>query len=342
MIFESELLELKAHYQGQAQGVVIESELDKFRGAVATLLVQNGTLKVGDMVVCGSATGKVKSIIGSDGSKLKFAEPSFAVEILGLGSVPDAGETFQVVKNDKEAREIASFRESKLKDRKVLKQRDESLGNIFESMGQSDKKVLNVILKSDVAGTSEAIVAALADIGNDDASIKVVASGVGGISESDANLALATDSIILGFNVRTDNAAKKVVEGEELVLSYHSIIYELIDEVKARLSGLLDPIIKEEIVGTAEVLEVFNSPKFGQVAGCMVIEGSILKSKPVRVLRDDVVIHQGELDSLRRFKDDVGEVKSGTECGVGIKNYKDIRPGDKVEVFDRKEEAQSI
>jgi translation initiation factor IF-2 len=342
VVLESELLELKAHYDGQAQGVVIESELDKFRGAVATLLVQNGTLKVGDIVVCGSAVGKVKSIIGSDGSKLKSAEPSFAVEILGLSTVPDAGETFQVVKNDKEAREIAEFREGKLKDRKVLKQRDESLGNIFESMGQSNKKILNVILKSDVAGTSEAIVAALADIGNDDASIKVVASGVGGISESDANLALATESMILGFNVRSDNAAKKIIEGEEIALSYHSIIYELIDEVKARLSGLLDPIIKEEIVGTAEVLEVFNSPKFGQVAGCMVVEGSILKSKPVRVLRDDVVIHQGELDSLRRFKDDVVEVKSGTECGVGIKNYKDIRPGDKVEVFDRKEEAQSI
>ena len=342
VVLESELLELKAHYEGQAQGVVIESELDKFRGAVATLLVQNGTLKVGDMVVCGSAVGKVKSIINSDGRKLKTAEPSFAVEILGLSIVPDAGETFQVVKNDKEAREIAEFRENKIKDRKVLKQRDESLGNIFESMGQSDKKVLNVILKSDVAGTSEAIVAALADIGNDDASIKVVASGVGGISESDANLALATESIILGFNVRSDSAAKKIVEGEDLVLSYHSIIYELIDEVKVRLSGLLDPIVKEEIVGTAEVLEVFNSPKFGQVAGCMVDEGSILKNKPVRVLRDDVVIHQGELDSLRRFKDDVGEVKSGTECGVGIKNYKDIRPGDKVEVFDRKEEAQSI
>ena len=339
---EAELLELKAHFKGQAQGVVIESELDKFRGSVATLLIQNGTLKVGDMVVAGSAVGKVKSIIGSDGSKLKSAEPSFAVEILGLSGVPDAGETFQVVKNDKEAREIAEFRESKLKDRKVLKQRDESLGNIFESMGQSDKKILNVILKSDVAGTSEAIVAALIDIGNDDASIKVVASGVGGISESDANLALATDSILLGFNVRADNAAKKIIEGEEIMLSYHSIIYELIDEAKVRLSGLLDPIIKEEIVGTAEVLEIFNSPKFGQVAGCMVIEGSILKSKPVRVLRDDVVIHQGELDSLRRFKDDVGEVKSGTECGVGIKNYKDIRPGDKVEVFDRKEEAQSI
>ena len=217
-----------------------------------------------------------------------------------------------------------------------------SLEEVKKVYKDLDKKVLNVILKSDVAGTSEAIVAALVDIGNDDASIKVVASGVGGISESDANLALATDSIILGFNVRSDNAAKKIVEGEELVLSYHSIIYELIDEVKARLSGLLDPIIKEEIVGTAEVLEVFNSPKFGQVAGCMVIEGSIFKSKPVRVLRDDVVIHQGELDSLRRFKDDIGEVKSGTECGVGIKNYKDIRPGDKVEVFDRKEEAQSI
>ena len=342
VVLESELLELKAHYEGQAQGVVIESELDKFRGAVATLLIQNGTLKVGDMIVCGSAVGKVKTIISSDGCKLKSAEPSFAVEILGLSSVPDAGETFQVVKNDKEAREIAEFREGKLKDRKVLKQRDESLGNIFESMGQSDKKILNVILKSDVAGTSEAIVAALADIGNDDASIKVVASGVGGISESDANLALASESIILGFNVRSDNAAKKIIEGEAIALSYHSIIYELIDEVKARLSGLLDPIIKEEIVGTAEVLEVFNSPKFGQVAGCMVVEGSILKSKPVRVLRDDVVIHQGELDSLRRFKDDIGEVKSGTECGVGIKNYKDIRPGDKVEVFDRKEEAQSI
>ena len=339
---EAELLELKAHYEGAAQGVVIESELDKFRGAVSTLLIQNGTLKVGDMVVSGSAVGKVKSIISSDGNKLKSAGPSFAVEILGLSNVPDAGETFQVVKNDKEAREIAEFRENKIKDRKVLKQRDESLGNIFESMGQSDKKVLNVILKSDVAGTSEAIVAALADIGNDDASIKIVASGVGGISESDANLALATESIILGFNVRSDSAAKKIVEGEDLVLSYHSIIYELIDEVKARLSGLLDPIVKEEIIGIALVLEVFNSPKFGQVAGCMVDEGSILKNKPVRVLRDDVVIHQGELDSLRRFKDDVVEVKSGTECGVGIKNYKDIRPGDKVEVFDRKEEAQSI
>ena len=342
VVLESELLELKAHYEGQAQGVVIESELDKFRGAVATLLVQNGTLKVGDIVVCGSALGKVKSILGSNGDTLKSAEPSFAVEILGLNSVPDAGETFQVVKNDKEAREIAQFRENKLKDRKVLKQRDENLGNIFESMGQLEKKILNVILKSDVAGTSEAIVSALADIGNEDAAIKIVASGVGGISESDANLALATNSIILGFNVRSDSAAKKIVEAEELTLSYHSIIYELIDEVKLRLSGLLDPILTEEILGTAEVLEVFNSPKFGQVAGCVVIEGSILKSKPVRVLRDDIVIHQGELDSLRRFKDDIGEVKSGTECGVGIKNYKDIRPGDKVEVFNRKEEIQTI
>jgi translation initiation factor IF-2 len=209
-------------------------------------------------------------------------------------------------------------------------------------MGQSNKKILNVILKSDVAGTSEAIIAALNDVGNNDASVKIVASGVGGITESDANLAVATEAMILGFNVRSDNAAKKIVETEEMILSYHSIIYELIDEVKSRLSGLLDPIIKEEILGTAEVLEVFTSPKFGQVAGSMVIDGSIFKSKPVRVLRDDVVIHQGELDSLRRFKDDVGEVKSGTECGIGIKNYKDIRAGDKVEVFDRKEEAQTI
>ena len=342
VVLESELLELTAHHEGQAQGVVIESELDKFRGPVATLLIQSGTLKLGDMVVCGASTGKVKSIIGSDVTKLKTAEPSFAVEILGLNSVPNAGETFQVVKNDKEAREIAEYRENKLKDRKILKQRDESLGNIFESMGQSNKKILNVILKSDVAGTSEAIIAALNDVGNNDASVKIVASGVGGITESDANLAVATEAMILGFNVRSDNAAKKIVETEEIILSYHSIIYELIDEVKSRLSGLLDPIIKEEILGTAEVLEVFTSPKFGQVAGSMVIDGSIFKSKPVRVLRDDVVIHQGELDSLRRFKDDVGEVKSGTECGIGIKNYKDIRAGDKVEVFDRKEEAQTI
>ena len=342
VVLESELLELTAHHEGQAQGVVIESELDKFRGPVATLLIQSGTLKLGDMVVCGASTGKVKSIIGSDVTKLKTAEPSFAVEILGLNSVPNAGETFQVVKNDKEAREIAEYRENKLKDRKVLKQRDESLGNIFESMGQSNKKILNVILKSDVAGTSEAIIAALNDVGNNDASVKIVASGVGGITESDANLAVATEAMILGFNVRSDNAAKKIVETEEMILSYHSIIYELIDEVKSRLSGLLDPIIKEEILGTAEVLEVFTSPKFGQVAGSMVIDGSIFRSKPVRVLRDDVVIHQGELDSLRRFKDDVGEVKSGTECGIGIKNYKDIRAGDKVEVFDRKEEAQTI
>ena len=342
VLLESELLELKANYDGQAQGVVIESELDKFRGPVATLLIQNGTLKTGDMLVCGSSVGKVKSIIGSNTEKLEIAEPSFAVEILGLSSVPNAGETFQVVKNDKEAREIASFRESKIKDRKVLKQRDESLGNIFESMGQSDKKVLNVILKSDVAGTSEAITAALSEIGNSEASIKIVASGIGGISESDVNLALATEAMILGFNVRSDNAAKKIVESEKIVLSYHSIIYELIDDVKARLSGLLDPIIKEEIVGIAEVLEVFNSPKFGLVAGCMVAEGSVYKNKPVRVLRDDVVIHQGELDSLRRFKDNVNEVNSGTECGIGIKNYKDILSGDKIEVFDRKEEAQSI
>ena len=192
------------------------------------------------------------------------------------------------------------------------------------------------------AGTSEAISSALQDVGNEEAYIKVVAAGVGGISESDVNLALATESIIFGFNVRADNAAKKLIEENEMVLDYHSIIYELIDDAKRRLSGLLDPVIKEEIVGNAQVLEVFNSPKFGQVAGCQVIEGSVLRNKPVRVLRDNVVIHQGELDSLRRFKDDVSEVKSGTECGIGIKNYKDIKAGDVIEVFDRKEEQQTI
>ena len=339
---EAEILELKAHYQGAAQGVVIESELDKFRGSVSTFLIQNGTLKVGDLVVSGNAVGKIKSIVDSDGNKIKQAGPSAAVEVLGLNSVPSAGDKFQVVKNDKQAREISEYRTTKEKEKKLLKQKDESVGDLFETLGQESKKVLNVIVKTDVGGTCEAILAALNDLGTEKAKVKIVSSGVGGISESDANLAVAVESIILGFNVRADNSAKKIIEEEAIPLSYHSIIYELLDDVKARMSGLLDPIIKEEIVGTAEVLEVFNSPKFGQVAGCNVIEGNVLRNKPVRVLRDDIVIFEGELNSLRRFKEDVNEVKSGNECGMGIKNYKDIKPGDKIEVFDRKEEAQTI
>jgi len=339
---EAEILELKAHHDGAAQGVVIESELDKFRGSVATFLVQNGTLNVGDLVVSGNAIGKVKSIINSDGNKIKSALPSAAVEILGLNLVPNAGDQFQVVENEKQAREIAEYRLTKEKEKKLLKQKDESAGDLFETLGQEAKKVLNVIIKTDVGGTCEAITAALNDLGTEKAKVKIVSSGVGGISESDANLAVAVDSIILGFNVRADSTAKKIIESESIQLSYHSIIYELLDDVKARMSGLLDPIVREEIVGTAEVLEVFNSPKFGQVAGCNVVEGNVLRNKPVRVLRDEIVIFEGELNSLRRFKEDVNEVKNGNECGMGIKNYKDIKPGDKIEVFDRKEEAQVI
>ena len=340
---EAELLELKANYDGPAQGVVIESELDKFRGSVATFLIQNGTLKVGDLVASGNSIGKIKGIINSDGSKIKSAGPSAAVEVLGLSNVPNAGDQFQVVDNEKQAREIAEYRISKEKEKKLLKQKDDSAGDLFENLGQeSTKKTLNVIIKTDVNGTCEAIAASLNDLGNDLAKVKIVSSGVGGISESDANLALAVDAIILGFNVRADNAAKKIIEDESIPLSYHSIIYELLDDVKARMTGLLDPIIKEEIVGTAEVLEVFNSPKFGQIAGCNVIEGTVLRNKPVRVLRDEIVIFEGELDSLRRFKEDVNEVKNGSECGMGIKNYKDIKPGDKIEVYDRKEESQSM
>ena len=339
---EAELLELKAHHKGPAQGVVIESELDKFRGSVATFLIQNGTLKVGDLVASGNSIGKIKSIVNSDSSKIKSAGPSAAVEVLGLNNVPNAGDPFQVVENEKQAREIAEYRITQEKERKLLKQKDDTAGDLFESLGQESKKVLNIIVKTDVGGTCEAITAALNDLGNDLAKVKIVSSGVGGIAESDANLPLAVDAIILGFNVRSDNSAKKIIENESIPLSYHSIIYELLDDVKARMSGLLDPIIKEEIVGTAEVLEVFNSPKFGQIAGCMVIEGNVLRNKPVRVLRDEIVIFEGELDSLRRFKEDVNEVKNGTECGMGIKNYKDIKPGDKIEVYDRKEEAQSM
>ena len=339
---EAEILELKAHHDGAAQGTIIESELDKFRGSVATFLIQNGTLKTGDLVVSGNAMGKIKSIQNSDGLKIKTAGPSSAVEVLGLNSVPNAGDHFQVVKNEKQAREIAEYRITRDKEKKLFKQKDESAGDLFETLGQEAKKVLNVIIKTDVGGTCEAILAALNELGTEKAKVKIVSSGVGGITESDANLAVAVDSIIIGFNVRADNTAKKIIESESISLSYHSIIYELLDDVKARMSGLLDPIIKEVIVGTAEVLEVFNSPKFGQVAGCNVEEGNVLRNKPVRVLRDDIVIFEGELNSLRRFKEDVNEVKNGNECGMGIKNYKDIKPGDKIEVFDRKEETQEI
>ena len=339
---EAEMLELKAFHEGDAQGIVIESELDKFKGAVATLLVQNGSLKVGQVVIADQSFGKVKALTSSFGAKLKSVNPSCAVEVLGLNSAPAAGSVFQVVKNEKVAREIINYREQKDKEKKQIKQRDDAAGDIFESMGKASRKFLNVIIKTDAAGIAEAINASLEKLGNDDVSVKIISSGVGGISESDANLAITTEASILGFNVRADNAAKKIIEEEDINLTYYSIIYELIDDVKALLGGLLDPIIREEIIGTAEVLEVFNSPKFGQVAGCNVFEGKVLRNKPIRVLRDEVVIFQGELDSLRRFKDDVNEVKEGTECGMGIKNYKDIKPGDKIEVFNRVEEQQTI
>ena len=339
---EAELLELKAHIKGPAQGVVIESELDKYRGPVATFLIQNGTLNVGDLVVSGNSVGKIKNIINSNGSKIKSAGPSSAIEILGLNNAPSAGETFQVVENEKKAREISEYRINREKDKKLLKQKNDNAEDLFESFNESSKKILNVIIKTDVAGTCEAIVNSLNDINSDLAKVKIVSSGIGGITESDANLAVAVDSIILGFNVRADSSAKKIIEKENIALSYHSIIYELLDDIKLRMSGLLDPIIKEEIIGTAEVLEVFNSPKFGQIAGCNVVEGNVTRNRPVRVLRDDVVIFEGELDSLRRFKDDVNEVKNGNECGMGIKNYKDVKPGDKIEVYERREESQSI
>ena len=339
---EAELLELKAHIKGPAQGVVIESELDKYRGPVATFLIQNGTLNIGDLVVSGNSVGKIKNIINSSGSKIKSAGPSSAIEILGLNHAPSAGETFQVVENEKKAREISEYRINREKDKKLLKQKNDNSEDLFESFNESSKKILNVIIKTDVAGTCEAIVNSLNDINSDLAKVKIVSSGIGGITESDANLAVAVNSIILGFNVRADSSAKKIIEKENIALSYHSIIYELLDDIKLRMSGLLDPIIKEEIIGTAEVLEVFNSPKFGQIAGCNVVEGNVTRNRPVRVLRDDVVIFEGELDSLRRFKDDVNEVKNGNECGMGIKNYKDVKPGDKIEVYERREESQSI
>ncbi|XKH01778.1 translation initiation factor IF-2 [Marinobacter nauticus] len=334
LLLQAEILELEASPDAAAKGVVVESSLERGRGSVATVLVQNGTLRQGDTIVAGAYYGKIRAMTNEAGDQVKEAGPSIPVEILGLNGTPDAGDEFFAVADEKKAKELAEFRQTREREQRLQRQQAAKLENMFENMGKDEVKTLNVVLKTDVRGSLEAIVKALQDLGNDEVQVKVVSSGVGGIAETDVSLAMATNAVIFGFNVRADNAAKKLVEQENLDLRYYSIIYNLIDDVKAALTGMLAPEFREEILGVADVRDVFRSPKFGQVAGCMVTEGNVYRNKPIRVLRDNVVIFEGELESLRRFKDDVQEVRNGMECGIGVKGY-DVKVGDQIEVFDR-------
>ena len=342
VLLQSEMLELTAVPEAPGKGVVVESRLDKGRGSVATVLVQNGTLKKGDIVLAGLNYGRVRALIDENGKQVDSAGPSIPVEILGLDGTPEAGDEFTVVKDEKKAREVALFRQGKFREVKLARQQKAKLENVFNQMEQGKTASVNIILKSDVRGSVEAIIGALKDLETDEVKVNVVSSGVGGITETDANLALASDAILLGFNVRADAAAKAIIEREDIDLRYYSIIYELIEQVKQAMSGMLAPEYREDILGIAEVRDVFRSPKFGQVAGCMVVEGTVYRNKPIRVLRDNVVIYEGELESLRRFKDDAAEVRNGMECGIGVKNYNDVKVGDKIEVFDKVKVERSL
>lgn len=342
ILLQAEVLELKAVKDGMATGVVIESYLDKGRGPVATVLVQSGTLNRGDIVLCGLEYGRVRAMRNEIGKEVKSAGPSIPVEILGLSGVPSAGDEMTVVRDEKKAREVALYRQGKFREVKLARQQKAKLENMFNSMTEGDVSELNIIVKADVQGSVEAICQALLELSTDEVKVKIVGSGVGGITETDATLAAASNAIIVGFNVRADASARKVVEAENLDLRYYSVIYDLINEIKAALSGMLQPEFKQEIIGLAEVRDVFRSPKFGAIAGCMVIEGVVKRHNPIRVLRDNVVIYEGELESLRRFKDDVTEVRNGMECGIGVKNYNDVRVGDQIEVFETVEVKRSI
>jgi len=339
---QAEILELKAVVDAPGRGVVIESRLDRGRGPVATVLVQNGTLKQGDVVIAGEFHGRVRAMLNDQGEQVDSAGPSDAVELLGISGTPAAGDDFSVVTDERTARELAEFRRDKHQEQRLAMQQAAKLENMFANIGEGEKRVLKLVLKADVRGSLEAIAQALTDMGNDEVAVNVLGSGVGGITETDANMALTYGAAIFGFNVRADNAAKTIIEREGIDLRYYSVIYELLDDVKQVLSGMLSPEVREEIVGIAEVREVFRSPRFGQIAGCMVVEGTVHRNKPIRVLRDNVVIFEGELESLRRFKDDVNEVRNGTECGIGVRNYNDVRAGDLIEVYDSREVAREL
>ena len=342
VLLQAEILELTATPTAPGRGVVVESRLDKGRGPVATILVQDGTLRQGDMVLCGSNYGRVRAMLDENGKPVKEAGPSIPVEILGLDGTPEAGDELSVVADEKKAREVALFRQGKYREVKLARAHAGKLENIFETMGQEEKKTLNIVLKTDVRGSLEALQGSLSGLGNDEVQVRVIGGGVGGITESDANLALASNAVLFGFNVRADAGARKIVEQEGLDMRYYNVIYDIIEDVKKALTGMLGSDVRENILGVAEVRDVFRSPKFGAIAGCMVIEGTVYRNRPIRVLREDVVIFEGELESLRRFKDDASEVRNGMECGIGVKSYNDVKVGDKIEVFEKVQVARTL
>lgn len=339
---QAEVMTLEAVDEGPARGIVIESSLEKGRGAVATLLVQGGTLTQGDMIIAGEEYGRVRNMFDETQNMIRSAGPSTPVVVLGLSNTPNAGDDFLVVKNERKAREVAEFRQSKARESKLAQQQAARMEDMFSQMTEGEDKVVPVLIKSDVHGSAEALRDALTKISNDEVKVKVISSGVGGITESDATLAAASKATIIGFNVRADSAARNAIKEAGIEIRYYSIIYEAIDDVKAAVTGLLSPEVRENIVGTAEVKEVFTSPKLGNIAGCIVSEGYVRRANPIRVLRDNVVIYEGELESLRRFKDDVNEVRAGTECGIGVKNYNDVKPGDQIECYERIEVARTL
>ncbi len=342
ILLQAEVLELNAVPEAPAQGVVVESRLDKGRGSVSTVLVQNGTLRKGDIVLAGLHYGRIRAMRDESGKDIDEAGPSIPVEILGLDGTPGAGDDFASVSSEKKAREVALFRQGKYREIKLARQQASKLENLFANMQAGDVKSLNIVLKADVRGSLEALTQALEDLSTDEVKVNIVAGGVGGISETEANLAVASSALIIGFNVRADNQAKAIVEREGLELRYYSVIYDIIDDVKQAMTGLLSPEFREQIVGIAEVRDVFRSPKLGLVAGCMVTEGTVHRNKRIRVLRDNVVVYEGELESLRRFKDAVQDVRQGMECGIGVKNYNDVKVGDQIEVFDTIEVQRTL
>lgn len=335
ILLQAEVLELTAVADGPAKGVVIESRLDKGRGAVATILVQSGLLRRGDIVLAGHEYGRVRAMLDENGHRIEQAGPSIPVEILGLSGTPSAGDVALVVADERKAREVANFRQGKYRDVKFAKQQQAKLDQMFTQMQEGQVHTLNILLKGDVQGSVEAINDALLKLSTDEVRVRIIASGAGGINESDVHLAIASNAIIIGFNVRADSGAKRLIDEQEVDLHYYSVIYDLIDEVKSAMTGMLAPEFREDIIGLAQVRDVFRSPKFGAIAGCMVIDGNVKRNNPIRVLRDNVVIYEGELESLRRYKEDVAEVKSGTECGIGVRNYNDVKVGDQIEVYER-------
>jgi translation initiation factor IF-2 len=339
---QAEILELKAVDHGPASGVVIESTLDKGRGPVVTVLVQQGMLSKGDMLLTGEEYGRVRAMFDENGNEIEKAGPSTPVEVLGLSGAASAGEEAIVVANERKVREIVDIRKSKSRDTRFAAQQASKLEDVFSELGSGAAETVTVLIKADVQGSAEALKDSLEKLSTDEVKVKIVMSAVGGINESDVSLAEAAKAVMIGFNVRADNAAKRAAVDVGVEIRYYSIIYEAIDDVKAAMSGLLSPEVREEIIGLAEVKDVFRSSKMGAVAGTQVVEGMIKRGRPIRVLRDNVVIYEGELESLRRHKDDVNEVKSGTECGIAVKNYNDVQPGDQIEVYERTEIKRSI